>query len=202
MVFLAGTNVGDEALPNLSGCAYVGLDGTPISAQGLQQLTGSKNLRELSLQRTAVGDEAVPILAQFTALQRLTMTDRKISGEGLFALRNALPNCQIFGAWSDLSILGTMDLRQIERARSKGETPVRFERRQESLAKLIVLSGPSIADAHLWLLEQLDNLEDVDLGGAEVLDLRGTSVTDGGVRKLQEAFPKLKIHRREAATRG
>ena len=46
-----------------------------------------------------------------------------------------------------------------------------------------------------WLLEQLDDLEDLDLGGAEVLDLRGTSVTDEGVRKLQEAFPKLKIHR-------
>jgi hypothetical protein len=191
-VGLGDTRVGDEALPNLSCCARLWLDGTPITSQGLKQLTSSKNLLELSLQRTAIGDEAVPILARFTALQSLNVMDTKISGEGLFSLRNSLPNCRISGAWSDLSFLGTITPRMIERARSKGKTPVRMQPNPRGPEKLIILSGPLITDGHLWLLEQLDR---VDLHGAEVLDLRGASVTVEGVEKLQETSPKLKIYR-------
>ncbi|MBC7853404.1 MAG: hypothetical protein IAF94_08215 [Pirellulaceae bacterium] len=192
-LLLGDTNVGDEALIDLSDYVSLGLDGTPITPDGFKQLKGFKNLRNLSLQRTAVGDESVPILAQLTTLQLLNLKDTKISGEGLFALRNSLPNCQIVGDWNDLSRFGKYNPRMVERIRSKGSTTIvgratiPIQRDQKRPEKLVVLSGPLIADFHLSLLEQLDSLE--------VLDLRGASVTDDGVQKLQKALPKLRIYR-------
>jgi hypothetical protein len=91
------------------------------------------------------------------------------------------------GDWNDYSRLGKYDARMIERMREKGMTRRLIRRDEKRPDKLVVLSDPQIADFHLSLLEQLDDLE--------VLDLRGTSVTDEGVQKLQTALPKLKIYR-------
>ena len=58
---------------------------------------------------------------------------------------------------------------------------------QAGQLKLLILPDPLVTDSHLATLEGLDQLE--------TLDLRGSSVTDAGVEKLQNALPKLKIHR-------
>jgi Leucine Rich repeat len=183
IVMLENTSVGNEALPNLSGCAHLGLDGTAITSQGLRQLTHFKNLSVLSIQRTAVDDAAVPYLCQVTTLERLNVTGTRISGEGLFALRNALPQCRIEGEWADHSGIGSV-LRLNDSPRGTSIVLLLTESHQ---LKLLALSNPLINDNHLMLLEGLDHLE--------VLDLRGTGITDQGARKLQNASPQLKIYR-------
>jgi hypothetical protein len=187
VVTLENTSVDDNALPNLSGCAELGLDGTRITSHGLKQLNSCQNLILLSIRRTAVDDEAVPILAQFTTLQWLNLTDTKISGEGLLALRKALPTCRIDGGWADISKpdARTLGLPESKRGRHFVSN-VRLLNRKYPI-KLLLLSSPLISDVDLWMLQDLEHLE--------VLDLRGASVSDKGVQKLQKAMPELKIYR-------
>ena len=195
IVMLADSSAGDEALPNLAGCVHLALDGTPITSQGLQHLSGFKILRRLSLQRTAVDDEAVPFLSQLTSLVWLNLTDTKMSGEGLFALRNALPKCQIIGDWEDLSRFGALNPRTIQRIAEKGNPTMEGNTTKPisaGVARFPVLERRSIIPTPRQqrpakLLEHADNLE--------ALDLRGSRVTDEGVRKLQGTSPGLKIYR-------
>jgi hypothetical protein len=186
IVMLEDTEVGPDALPSLSGCARLGLDGTQITSEDLKQLTGYNNLRELSIQRTVVTDEAVPILAKFSTLQLLNVNDTKISGEGLFALRKALPKCRLASGCADIA--GDDRLSRFPE-NIRGETFISISKQlnKRHPVKLLILSSPLIADAHLSMVQGFDSLE--------VLDLRGARVTDEGVRKLQETSPKLKIYR-------
>ena len=182
---LAETSIGDDALPNLSSCGFLFLDGTAITSQGVQKLAESKTLIDLSIQRTAVDDAAVPSLVKIKTLTWLLVWDTKISGEGLFTLRNALPKCKVDGPVVDFSF----------NPAAPGPVGGGWKPRMERLLwlnkaqhlKLVVLADPSVTDGHLATLEGLDHLE--------VLDLRGASVTDAGVQRLQKALPKLKIHR-------
>jgi internalin A len=183
---LAETSVGDDALSDLSGCEMLNLDETHITSHGIQELADSKTLSNLAIQHTAVDDAAVPFLAQIKSLTWLHISGTRISGEGLISLRSALPQCRIDGNWEDLSSLGPLDGTRGQARWKMAMDTTQYLNKEKSL-KLLVLSNPSITDDHLALLEGLDNLES--------LDLRGASVTDAGVEKLQKALPKLKIHR-------
>lgn len=187
VVVLAETSVGDEALPNLSSCGHLVLDGTPVTSLGIKELAESKTLHDLAIQRTAVDDAAVPSLAKIKSLTWLVVSDTKISGEGLFALRNALPKCNVDGEVADFS--GGFN------PAAPGPDDGGWKRRishllslnKDQRLKLMVLPDPLVTDAHLATLEGFDHLE--------TLDLRGSSVTDAGVQRLQKTLPKLKIHR-------
>ena len=186
-VILAETSIGDEALPNLSDCGHLVLDGTRITSQGVKELAKFKNLNALSLQHTSVDDAAVPFLIQITNLQELFVDDTKISGEGLLALRDAFPKCWFNANLVDLSNLGPPLDSTLGRSRWKMVMDRIELLNKEHWIKLLVLSNPTITDDHLATLEGLDHVE--------TIDLRGTSVTDAGVQKLQKALPNLKIHR-------
>ncbi len=186
-VRLAETSIGDDALPNLSSCGFLILDGTAITSQGVQKLAESKTLIDFSIQRTAVDDAAVPSLVKIKTLTWLLVWDTKISGEGLFRLRNALPNCHVDGPVVDFS----GGFNPAAPGPEGGGWKPRMERllwlNKAQHLKLVVLADPLVTDGHLATLEGLDHLE--------LLDLRGASVTDAGVKRLQKALPKLKIHR-------
>lgn len=189
-LILENTGVGDEALANLAGCQALALDGTRITSRGIQELADSKNLSQLSFQRTAVDDAAVPALGRIQTLTWLLVSDTKISGEGLLMLRDALPKCQIDGPIADFSN-GFNPAAPPALASSSWSMRVSHLMALNKIQhiqhlKLLVLPDTVVTDSHLTALEGLDHLE--------TLDLRGSSVTDAGVEKLQKALPKLKIH--------
>jgi hypothetical protein len=181
---LEDTSVGDEALLNLSGCKLLNLQGTPVTSQGIKEFAESKNLIFLSITRTAVDDAAVPSLANIKTLGYLEARKTKISGEGLFTLRNALPKCNVDG---EIVEFGGPAAPGPDTSGWKQRVALLLSYNKAQKLKLLVLPGPSITDAHLATLEGLDQMD--------ALDLRGSSVTDAGVEKLQKALPKLKIHR-------
>ncbi len=58
------------------------------------------------------------------------------------------------------------------------------------------LSGTSVNDKGLDHLKGLTNLRELNLGARYQLSVSiPTQVTDAGVKKLQEALPKCRIHR-------
>jgi hypothetical protein len=186
---LEDTSVGDEALSNLSGCSSLSLNNTRVTSQGIKELAESKTLGILTITGTAVDDAAVPYLANIKTLRLLDARDTKISGEGLFTLRNAMDKGGVGGVMGDLH-----DLRGFKSA-APGPEDVDWKNllgsfrsaNKEQKLKLLVLTVPFSTDAHLATLEGLDHLES--------LDIRGSSTSDAGVQKLQKALPKLKIHR-------
>ena len=181
---LEDTSVGDEALSNLSACKLLNLQGTSITSQGIKEFAESKTLSFLSITRTAVDDAAVPSLANIKTLAYIEARQTKISGEGLFTLRNALPKCNVDG---EIAEFGGPAAPGPDSNGWKQRVALLLSYNKAQKLKLLVLSGPLITNAHLATLEGLDQMD--------ALDLRGSSVTDAGVEKLQMALPKLKIHR-------
>lgn len=79
-----------------------------ISSEGMISLGGFKSLTELSLQRTAVDDEAMRILGSLSAMKHLDLcSTSKITDVGLYAL-------------GSLSGLAFLDLRESERITKEG----------------------------------------------------------------------------------
>lgn len=186
---LTDTSVGDAALSNLTHCKILSLEGTPVTSQGVKKLAESKSLTMLALHRTAVDDEAVPYLAQIKTLASLSVWETKISGEGLYTLRDALPKCEIETMGKIADFRGQFNPLGPGPTGSGWQQAVAglLERNHSRKLKLLVLADPLVKDGHLATLEGLDHLD--------TLDLRGASVTEEGVEKLQKALPKLKIHR-------
>ena len=92
------TRVSDAGLVHLKGLIKLSrlmLSVTRVSDAGLGHLKGLIRLTHLDLDRTQVGDVTLKQLQNLNDLQYLDVTGTKVTKEGLAALRNALPKCQI-----------------------------------------------------------------------------------------------------------
>lgn len=151
-IFLSDAGVDDSALSNLIHCRTLVLDGTPVTSQGINLLAGSSGLSTLSLKRTGVDDSAVSALVKITTLEWLDVTETRISGEGLLALWDALPQRHLEGELADFA--GGFSLAN---ASPKGASwKNRLSRLQglnkEHKLKLLILPDPLITDGHLATL--------------------------------------------------
>lgn len=72
------------------------LSRTPLTDSGVVRLKPLKSLRILDLGNTPITDAAVEHLGQLTRLRVLVINDTKIGREGFDALRQALPQCEIW----------------------------------------------------------------------------------------------------------
>jgi Leucine-rich repeat (LRR) protein len=105
------TEPGLDAIATLKNLRHLRLNGTLVSARGLERLAGLTKLEWLDLQGCErVGDDAAPVLASFPALRRVDLTGTQVTAKGTAALQRAKPNCKILS--------GTMDT-----APSKSEEP-------------------------------------------------------------------------------
>lgn len=87
---------GLEAIATLKNLRRLRLDGTLVSAHGLEKLRDLTLLERLDLQGCKrVGDDAVPVLASFHSLHELDVTGTSITGKGIAALQQAQPHCKI-----------------------------------------------------------------------------------------------------------
>ncbi len=122
VVVLDNPAVGDQDLARLKDCPDLGwfsLRGTPITDIGLANLTGAKNLVEVSLaytkvtdaglarlkdckqmtllalDGTQVTDAGLAVVNTFPNLRRLTLKKTNVTAAKIEELRKALPNCRI-----------------------------------------------------------------------------------------------------------
>jgi Leucine-rich repeat (LRR) protein len=92
---------GLDAVATLRNLRRLRLNGTAVSARGLDRIKGLAKLEGLDLEGCKrVGDEAVPVLALFPALAVLDLTGTAFTEKGIAALRQAQPHCKILAGSS------------------------------------------------------------------------------------------------------
>jgi len=90
---------GLEAILTLKDLRHLRLEGTLVSARGLETIKGLSRLELLDLHDCArIGDDAIPILAAMQKLHSVDLTGTQVTAAGLAKLRQAKPDCLILQA--------------------------------------------------------------------------------------------------------
>lgn len=195
------TLAGDKLI-DLGETAKLPADGFAVRAVNVEGIAGVDDalvarlsdltdLESLFLARTTVTDEGVAQLASCRSLRELSLSETRISADGVGAL-SRLP------ALERLYLAGT----------SIGQGGVRHAASCEELTHLS-LQGVQLADDDLALLKRLSRLEWLDLSGTPVsdaaavhlqqlaglrqLNVAETSLSDAGLEELQEALAKCRV---------
>ena len=93
-----GARFDDSRVVELSDCSELReltLDDTAISSSGLAQLPDMPQLVTLNLRRTAVDDAGLAELRRFPALKLVTLTGSRVTREGVAAVRPSLIGARI-----------------------------------------------------------------------------------------------------------
>ena len=90
------SELGLDAIDTLRNMRWLRLNGTLVSARGLERLKDLGKLERLDLEGCKrVGDDAVPVLASFRSLHTVDLTGTAFTEKGIAALRHAKPDCKI-----------------------------------------------------------------------------------------------------------
>ncbi|MBL9134800.1 MAG: hypothetical protein JNK85_02980 [Verrucomicrobiales bacterium] len=169
----------------LNGCRLVDTD--------LRGLRGLREITDLSLERTPIGDGGMHYLADLTRLEWLNLFLTQVSDEGLVHLKK---------------------LRRLERLPVGGtrvtDAGLKMLGELPSL-KYLGLRGTRVTDAGMSALASMVSLTELNLGDTAVTDagleslsslkslrvlyLGATPVTDVGLARLSRALPECTIHR-------
>ena len=96
------TEPGLDAIATLGNLRHLRLNGTLVSARGLQRLIGLTKIEWLDLEGcTRIGDDVVPVLASFHNLQRVDLTGSQVTEKGVAELKRANPKCTILAGSLD-----------------------------------------------------------------------------------------------------
>jgi serine/threonine protein kinase/Leucine-rich repeat (LRR) protein len=153
--------------PSIKALAALNLSGTAIGDADLERLKPLAGLQQLNLEHTRITDAGLASLKGLTAMQVLVLDGDAIRGPGLLHLRELSELTELRIGCPDLTQTFLVDLAGLKK----------LDR--------LSLTGSSFSDegvAHLAPLTQLKEL-----------DLRGTQVTNAGVKKLHTSLPKCRI---------
>jgi eukaryotic-like serine/threonine-protein kinase len=95
---LSRSQVSDAGLRHFQGCTELKellLIGAQVTDAGLSHFQDSVDLEILQAPQTHVSDRSIPLLATMTRLARLNVRETMITADGVEALRQALPQCEI-----------------------------------------------------------------------------------------------------------
>ena len=184
-LILEGTDIRGDGLTYVGMLAQLenlNLGETSITGQDVEHLTRLKNLRWLGLRETPIDDSALPHLEAMTSLSELWLDGSKISGNGLRRLRESFAG---EGLSCDMIDLTKSSIDNSERGRQTWVNLVSRIRGldEEDLLKYIDLSNTHVSDEQLRLLEGLSHVD--------LIDLRGTPVTDEGCEQLKKVLPDV-----------
>ena len=152
---------GMDFVSRLVNLKVLSLDKLWISEVGIEKLLGLRELEELYLAETIVGDEAVSLLAKFPKLRKLRLSKNQISSDGLKPL-------------ADRQGLLELDLSEISQL---SDDAMQYIGRLTGLVKLNLWRVP-ITDAGVDHLRSLKDLE--------WLNLDNTMLTDAGLLALAD----------------
>jgi hypothetical protein len=95
---LTGTTIGDAGIRSLKAPALkvLGLDGTKVTDEGLNNVAQMALLEDLRLTATEVSDGGIPYLKRLRNLKRLAIRKTRISDAGAADLQESLPSCKIY----------------------------------------------------------------------------------------------------------
>jgi len=182
---LENTAVGDDELKHLKELTeleFVNLSGTRVTSAGIADLASLVNLVQLYAYDTPVDDSAIPHFKRMNGrITELHVSGSQFSGRGLLVLQHALPSCNISCEMLDLS--GS------KYCRTKWTKLVgrMHEVDCEGRLKALDLSDATVSDEDVALLHGLENVQ--------IIDLRGTSVSENACAKLRSALPHCHVCR-------
>ncbi len=84
-----------KELSSLKSLTILSLHGSKVTDAGLAHLKNLPMLHTLDLRGTEVTDEGLKHLSGLSELRELTLANSKVTDAGVFALRRALPKCQV-----------------------------------------------------------------------------------------------------------
>jgi Leucine-rich repeat (LRR) protein len=219
---LTRSAVGDRGLENLKSMTTLNvlmLDGTQVTDHGLKALEKLTGLKTLTLGEQHISDAGLDHLKNLTNLNSFRLSSDQITDKGLVYFRSLKRLTSLVIGGPKITDAGLENLRDLVALRFLGvASPQITNKGLENLKGLtnlneLVLSGcPNITDAGLEIVEHLPKLRSLYLqdctgvtdnglgylkgiADPETLDLRGTGVTDAGVKQLQKALPALRITR-------
>lgn len=98
------TEPGLETIATLTNLRHLRLNGTTVTARGLQKLQALAQLERLDLQGCArIGDDAIAVLAGMPALKSVDLHSTAVTKSGLAAMHKAKPDCVILSGALDAS---------------------------------------------------------------------------------------------------
>jgi len=96
------TEPGLDAIATLGNLRHLRLNGTLVSARGVERLAGLSKMEWLDLEGCPrIGDDVVPALALFHNLRRVDLAGTHVTDKGLVALKRAHPKCKILAGSLD-----------------------------------------------------------------------------------------------------
>ena len=210
-------DAGLEHIGKLTGLKSLPLDFLWIGGEGLAKLAGLKQLEELYLAGTLVGDEDLVQLKHFPGLKKLRISKlSQITGAGLseVAKLQHLENLDL----SEDSSLADDDLAHLEKLTTLTRLNLWRVPLTDAGAKHLAgltnlqwlnLDNTQLTDAGIDSLQQMQRLTFLHLGSTAVsdagmpklaglkslehLEVTRTAVTEKGVAELQKELPKTKI---------
>lgn len=175
---LENTYVGDDGVTHLKGLTklkLVNLSRTSITSAGIADLAGLENLIALLAYETLVDDSAIQHFKRMSdRLSELHVSGTQFSGLGLIELKHSLPSCNITCEVFDLSgSTGCTErwTKYVGRIHALDD---------ESRLKALDLSDTPVGDEEVAALHDLKNVQ--------LIDLRGTSVSDSACQRLRSAL--------------
>jgi hypothetical protein len=175
------THLGE--LPKLE---LLALDSTRVDSTGLFQLGDLANAHLLSLGNSRVDDAIIPRLVGLKRLEILQVSDTSISGEGLLRLHSALSDQRV---WLEMELVSVHGSSLFDESAPPRRREALFTRLRaladEGRLKALDLSDTRFNDQHQTLLSGLNNVE--------IIDLRGTQVSEEGLAQLRREFPDVEF---------
>ena len=184
-----------EPLETLTQLQILEISGTQVTDIGLTHLKGLTKLQELSLDGTKVTDAGLAHLKGLTQLQRLYLRNTQVTDSGLAHLKGLTQLQRLYVCNTQVTDSGMEHLKGL------------------SQLQALWLGGTKVTDAGLEHLKGLSQLRGLGLGDTldcKIVTATGwehftarmaihtsdtTTVTDEGVKKLQQALPNCQIKR-------
>lgn len=155
-----------SGLTNLEGLFIE--DAAGLTADGIGHLSGMRKLKELEITTSKLSDAALSRLRSLTSLEYLALEGNSFSDAGLANLQDMTQLKELFIGNGDIELT---------------DDGLAHLKRLTSLEFLSIQNHP-ITDRGLDHLKGMHKLREIDI--------KGTGITDDGVKKLQEALPSLK----------
>ena len=98
-LILSYTSITDEGMIHLSELTklrVLSLFRNDVTNKGMKHLSKLSKLKQLNLEATRINDGCIGILCTLSSLERISMDHESVTQKGEDALREALPDCQIY----------------------------------------------------------------------------------------------------------
>jgi internalin A len=200
----SATDVHLKALVGMPRISRLDLSGSKITDDGMKFVTKHEGIWDLLLEDTTVGDAGLKEITKLKFLRRLYMTNTKVTDKGLIDLRAVKGLTDLFvgplvtdDGLNEIAKITTIRTLSLPGAEITGKGLKNLAPLKDLL--MLGLKSGKLKDEELEMLSAFPDLATVSLSCPQITDkgvialsknnlgqvfLRGTQVTDGGIRQL------------------